>query len=155
MPFTDTPDPIIANLTDQGRTMFARSTIGELKFVVYGFDVGRGGYAEDNPVHITPVLTNSIELEDKIFPTDDSKKPVELIERLQPTTLIANCRLSRDEVLAGIGEIGLWAKVIERAEDADPSVPLVDELFLLAIGHFPLIVKTHRSVILFRILVQF
>ena len=155
MPFTDTPDPIIANLTDLGREMFARATMGELKFIAYGFDVGRGGYSESNPVKITPVLNNSTELEDSIFPEDGSKKPVELIEKFHPTTLIANCRLAREDVESGLGEIGLWAKVTERSNTADPVVPAVDGLFLLALGHFPIIVKTQRSVVLFRILVQF
>jgi len=126
-----------------------------LNFVVYGFDVGRSGYLDANPVKILPVLNNSVALDDMIFPSDGSKKPIELVERLHPTTLVANCRLGPDDVISALGEVGLWGKVTYRSENADPSVPAVDSLFLLALGHFPIIVKTNRNVILFRVIVQF
>lgn len=68
MPFTDTPDSIYALLTDLGRHNLARAALGEISTQVTGFDVGRSGYQDLNPVKIIPIDTSQSTLIDHFFP---------------------------------------------------------------------------------------
>lgn len=148
--FTDTPDPIIATLTDEGRTNFARMTLGEISFTLDGFAVGRGGYNATNPVHITPIVGSLTALDDQFFPLVGTKT-LESVENPYPSTIVANCRLAKDEAVSALGEIGLWANIIYSAVN-----PLeVGTTFLLAVSHFPIMTKTLRQAILYRLLIQF
>lgn len=148
--FTDTPDPILAQLTDEGRTNFARMTLGEISFTLDGFAVGRGGYNSTNPVHITPIVGSLTALEDQFFPTSGTKA-VEAIERPYESTVVANCRLARDDAVSALGEIGVWATIIYSL--VNPSE--VGTQFLLAVSHFPIVTKTLRQAILYRVIIQF
>jgi len=57
MPFLDTPDTCITNLTDEGRNLLARSKFGSsLVMRVVGWNLGRGGYNDLNPVKVTPIV---------------------------------------------------------------------------------------------------
>ncbi len=150
MPFTDTPDPIIANLTDLGRTNFARVALGEISFEVRGFSVGRGGYNDTNPVKITPLDPTLTALEDQYFPVS-GYKVLTLVEYPTTKTYVANCRLASSDAIQALGEIGLWAEIVY--SDADPGE--VGTTFLLAIGHFPMITKTLRQAIVYRMILQF
>jgi hypothetical protein len=148
--FTDTPDPILASLTDTARTNFARMTLGEISFVLTGFAVGRGGYNSTNPVHITPIVTSLSALEDQFFPLT-GVKILESIETPYPQTIIANCRLGRDDAVSALGEIGIWAEIIYSA--VNPGE--VGTSFLLGVSHFPIMTKTLRQAILYRVIIQF
>lgn len=148
--FTDTPDPILASLTDTARTNFARMTLGEISFVLTGFAVGRGGYNATNPVHITPIITSSTTLDDQFFPTV-GVKALESIENPYLQTVVANCRLARDEAVSALGELGIWAEIIYSA--VNPSE--VGTSFLLGISHFPIMTKTLKQAILYRVIIQF
>ena len=150
MPFIDTPDPIIGNLTDLGRTNFARALLGEVSFEVRGFAVGRGGYNDTNPVKIKPLNTSLLTLEAQVFPPVGIA-PIVLIEYISPKTFVANCRLGSSEAVSSLGEIGLWAEIVYSS--VDPGE--VGTQFLMAIGHFPIIAKTLRQEIVFRIIIQF
>ena len=68
MPFTSTPDQPIAQLTDIGRSSYARAANGEISFVVKGFSVGRGGYDSIDPVKISTIDGSLSVLEDQYFP---------------------------------------------------------------------------------------
>ena len=148
--FTDTPDSVFAVLTDTGRTNFAKMTMGDISFVVDGFAVGRGGYDSVNPVKIVSIDASSTGLIDQFFPTVGITKPVEAIERPYPPTVVINCRLGRDESVSALGEIGVWAKVVDSSD-----INEIGTTFLLAIGHFPISVKTLRKAVLYKIIIQF
>ena len=113
MPFLDTPDPIIATLTDEARTNFALSTMGEVSFIVKGFAVGREGYDDVNPVKIDLIDPSLTALGDQFFPTVGTRKAFEAIENPTPATVVINCRLASDEAVAGLGEIGVWAEIVD------------------------------------------
>lgn len=149
MPFTDVPDPIIASLTDIGRTNLARATIGDLSFKVVGFKTGRGGYNDANPVKTIVIDTTATALIDPIFPVSGIK-PYEALEFPTPKTLVVNCRIASTESVAGLGEIGLYATVLESSVPAEVGTD-----FLLAIGHFPLFTKTLKQAVLYRFVIQF
>ena len=150
-PFTDVPDPVISTLTDFARTQFARSILGEISFVVKGFAVGREGYDETNPVKITPIDPSLTALEDQFFPTVGTRKAFESFENPTSKTVVVNCRLASDEAVAGLGELGLWAEIIE----STVSPAEIGTEFLLAAVHFPMVTKTLRQAILYRVIIQF
>ena len=56
MPFLDTPDTIIAQLTLEGRNLLARCKTGDLVYRVVGWLWGRGGYLDSNPVKVSPIV---------------------------------------------------------------------------------------------------
>jgi len=147
--FTDTPDPIIATLTDEGRTKFAQMTLGMLSFKLSGFAVGRGGYDGTNPVKIVPIDGSLQLLEDQFFPLSGTKA-LQTIETPTPATVVANCRLSKDDALAGLGELGLWAEIVNSLAPSE-----IGTTFLLAVSHFPMVTKTLRQAILYRMIIQF
>lgn len=150
MPFTDTPDPIISTLTDEGRTNFARSILGEISFIVKGFAVGREGYLDSNPVKIDSLDPSLTTLGDQFFPTTGTRKAFEAIELPTPATVVVNCRLASDESVAGLGEIGIWSEILFSTTPSE-----IGTEFLMAISHFPLQTKTLRQAILYRIIIQF
>ncbi len=147
--FTDTPDPIIATLTDTARTNFARMTLGLLSFELAGFAVGRSGYNATNPVHILPIDSSLTDLEDHFFPPSGIKV-LDAIETPTPTTIVADCRLSKDDAIAALGEIGVWAQIVYSI-----NAPDIGTTFLLAVSHFPIVTKTLRQAILYRMIIQF
>ena len=147
--FTDTPDPIIAVLTDEARTKFAQMTLGMLSFKIKGFAVGRSGYNDTNPVKITAIDSSLIDLEDHFFPAVGIKL-VEAVERPTTSTVVANCRLGRDDAIAGLGEIGVWAEIIYSQAPSE-----IGTTFLMAVSHFPIVTKTMRQAILYRMIIQF
>ena len=150
MPFTDTPSPIVSTLTDEGRTNFARSILGEISFTVKGFAVGREGYLDANPVLIDPIDTSLTTLGDQFFPAVGTRKNFEVLETPTPATLVVNCRLASDESVAGLGELGIWAEIL----NSDVPSEIGTE-FLMAVSHFGLQTKTLRQAILYRVIIQF
>lgn len=151
MAFTDTPDSVLATLTDVGRSQFARSILGEVSFTVKGFAVGREGYNDANPVKIDVIDPSLVALEDQIFPLVlGDTKAFESIERPSPKTLVLNCRLSQTEAVAGLGELGIYAEIVDSIVPAE-----IGDKFMLALSHMPLITKVPQQVIVFRLIIQF
>ncbi len=151
MAFTDTPDSVLATLTDVGRTQFARSILGEVSFTAKGFAVGREGYNYVNPVKIDPIDPSLTALIDQIFPViPGDLKAFESLERPSPKTLVLNCRLAQSESVAGLGELGVWAEVVDSVIPSE-----IGDEFLLAVSHMPLITKVLQQVIVFRLVIQF
>ena len=119
--------------------------------VCKGFAVGREGYDDSNPVKITAIDPSLTALEDQFFPTVGTRKAFESFETPTPKTLVVNCRLASDESVAGLGEIGLWAEIIE----STVSPAEIGTEFLMAVAHFGLQTKTLRQAILYRFIIQF
>ena len=151
MPFTDPSDQIVAMLTDSGRNALARVSLGELSFTVESFAVGMGGYDDSNPVKISPIDTSLTGLEMHIYPSGSGNyKLLESTERPNEQSLVMNCRLTDTEANYGLGEIGIWARIIESNIPAE-----INTLFLFAVAHMPLQTKTYNHVFLERVLIQF
>ena len=150
MAFTDMPDPILANLTDLGRQYIARAAFGTVSFKVTTFAMGREGYMDSNPVKIEPLDLSQIDLQDQVFPVAPAREPVTEIELPLPKTFVANCRIKASDGLAGYGEIGLFAEVLNSDVPSE-----IGQEFMLALGHMPLMTKTERQIIIFRYVIQF
>jgi hypothetical protein len=150
MPYLGTPSPIIASLTDAGRSLLARASFGDVVFNVSGFAVGQGGYDDSNPINTVPINTASSSLLYQFFPASGSQKQIAGFEYPTPTTLVVDCRLADSEAVAGLGEIGLWVEVINSSVLAEIGTKV-----LFAIGHFGIMTKTQKQVILYRFVIQF
>jgi len=151
MPFTSTPDQPIAALTDLGRMNFARAANGEISFVVSDFAVGRGGYDMLDPVKISVIDPSLTDLEDHIFPAIPNIQPIEKLEYPTLSTVVVYCRLAQADAIAGLGELGIYGEIIY-----SPISPgEVGTKFLMAVAHSPLVTKTLKQVILYRIIIQF
>lgn len=151
MPFTDPPDTIVAVLTDAGREALARVLLGELSFIYDSFAVGRDGYDVLNPVKIVPINTTLTDLVDHFFPASPNTKLIEqpvFRPNLAATTCI--CRLTTAEGNAGLGEVGLWCKIL------NSNIPSeIGTLFMFAVAHMPIQTKTDRHVYVLRFTTQF
>ena len=113
------------------------------------FRSGRGGYNSINPVKIVSIDGSSTSLIDQFFPSTGIKL-LEAIELPTPSTVVANCRLAKDDAISALGEIGLWAEIIYSVAPSD-----IGRTFLMAVGHFPIVTKTLRQAILYRMIIQF
>lgn len=150
MPFDLAPDASEARITDIGRNLMARSAMQDVSFKLVGFDVGHGGYSDTNPVLVEPIDTGASTLIQKFFPPSGHEGFVN-VERPHPDTLVLNCRLGHSEPanIGAIGELGIWAEIIESSVPSEIGTKL-----LFAIAHFPIMVKNLQNVFVMRILIQ-
>lgn len=79
MPFLSTPDTIVVQLTKEGRNLLARCKFGEdLVYRHLGWQMGRGGYDDLDPVKIIPIAdladesVGYIEVLDNTFDAGDA-----------------------------------------------------------------------------------
>ena len=112
MTFTAATQTIESVLTDQGRDLFARSLLGQLSFRLSGFGAGRGGYQTGVPVWIDPPDPNSTALLDPVHPIGGGVAALVQLEQPYPNVIAAVCRLNRADALYGLGEVGLYARVV-------------------------------------------
>lgn len=112
MPFTSATQTIQSVLTDQGRDLFARSLLGQLSFQLSGFKAGRYGYVDGNPVWVIPPGPGSTALGDPVHPIGSGVAALVAIEQPYPNVIAAVCRLNRNDAQYGLGEVGLYVRVI-------------------------------------------
>lgn len=112
MPFTSATQTIQSVLTDQGRDLLARSLLGQLSFQLSGFKAGRAGYQMGNPVWVVPPSSSDVDLTDPIFPIGTGVAPLVTIEQPYTNVVAAVCRLNRNDAQYGLGEIGLFVRVV-------------------------------------------
>lgn len=150
MPYTSTPDAPIASLTELARTNFARASLGQISFEIKYFSVGRGGYNMPNPVLVEPIDPSQQSLIDQIFPSPLTLEPIEKLEYPSQTAVVVYCRLGQTDAVAGLGELGIWAEVVYSTTPSE-----IGDVFLLSVGHTPLMTKTVNQVFLYRQIIQF
>lgn len=150
MAFLDSPDSALAAITNGGRSLLARMSMADVSFKLVGFDVGKSGYLDSNPVKIEPINPANTSLENKFYPAADVAGFAS-IERPHPKTLVLNCRLGHSEPsnVGAIGELGIWVEIIESSVPSE-----VGSKVLFAIAHFPIIVKNLQNVFVLRVLIQ-
>jgi hypothetical protein len=137
----DASGDMIAELTTAGRTYNARSVAEGLSFIVEAFAVGTGGYDPRNPTQERPIEPGRDALEAEIL-----RKGFSLIEHPTATSTSFYCRLERLEAPYGLGELGLFGRILD-----SPLVPAeVGTVFLYAVVHFPISCKTTKTVCAWR-----
>lgn len=149
MAYTDTPDPIIATITNSGRNAMARAALGDISLKLVKFAVGRDGYVETNPVHVLALDPSLGTLIDQVYPTV-GQTAITGFEFPYPYTLVVNCKVYPNDFSSGIGELGVWAEII------NSNIPSeIGTQFLFSVAHMGLITKTFRQSLLFRVIIQF
>jgi hypothetical protein len=61
MPLLDTPDTIICQLSLEGRNLLARAKLGQCTYKALGWQMGRDGYIDTNPVKIKAIVDPATE----------------------------------------------------------------------------------------------
>lgn len=135
-------------ITTQAREYLARSASDGTSIKIVEFSVGSNGYNPAIPLYATIPNPDDTELEAEIY--RNSITAVEQNVLVDGTAKSFVCRLSSDSIVGGIGEIGLWAEVID-----SPFSSEIGEKFLFAICHQPLNVKSLRHVASYRIIIAF
>ncbi len=154
MPFTDTTDTIESVLTDTGRDLLAKLLLGEVSFQLIGFKVGVAGYLDANPVKLdqSPDPTLS-DLRYPVFPVPTTATQAFFtIEQPFPNVLAAVCRIGRSEALHGLGELGVWVRIL-RSTGSAASTYTVGEDYMFGLANMPMQGKTDKQVFVFRYII--
>lgn len=136
---------VVAVVTDLARQYMARSITDGTSFRITEFAVGTSGYDPSNPLSAVSVDPLSTSLISEVF-----RDTVDQVESatLDGTSKSFVCRIGATELSAGIGEVALFAEIL------DSPFPLeVGTVFMFAVAHQPLNVKTDRHVVSHRIVI--
>jgi len=134
-----------AKITDIARQYIARSICDGTAFKVDTFAVGSGGYDISYPTRAIEVNSASTELDAEIF-----RGTITIVEEVvvDGTSKSFVCRLAQNDISGGIGEIGLFATIIDSPYPAE-----VGAQFLVCLAHQPLNTKTKNHVTTYRVIV--
>lgn len=153
---------VSAAITDRGRAAFADETVRGTAFIVKFFDVGNGGHDVGNPIVALTPDTSLTELPGKTFGPEDIDESGLPNDLFTPEFL---CILQQNEAVGELSNIGLLAKYTDSQENADAGflqldengdiVPNSGQVFLFAIGNFPLRVKVDTEVVEFLVSIIF
>lgn len=134
---------VLARVTDQAREYLARSVTDGTSFVIDQFAVGVGGYDPSSPLTAIDVDPKAETLISEVY-----RNQISLVEDPTPdgTAKSFLCRVGKDDVKAGIGEIGLFATILH-----SPFILEVGQTFLFAAVHQPLQGKTNNHVLSLRL----
>lgn len=137
--------PVVAKVTDIAREYMARSVVDGTAYKVGTFAVGSSGYDVSNPLLSTAVDPGAVSLTTEVY-----RDTIDLVEtaNLSGTAKAFVCRLSRDDLAAGIGEIALFAEILN-----SPFSSEIGTFFMFAIAHQPLNVKTYNHVSSYRVII--
>jgi len=140
---TDGALTIQAKVTTLARQLLARSITDGTSFRIAEFGVGTGGYDTSFPIASIIVDPNATALSAEVF-----RDVVDLVETpmLNGIAKAFVCKISRTELKAGIGEIALYAEIVN-----SPYEPEIGTKIVFAIVHQPLSGKTYNHVQTYRI----
>jgi hypothetical protein len=135
-----------AKLTDIARQYIARSVCDGTCFQITDFAVGSGGYDISYPTHAIEVDPSVTALDAEIYRGQITTVEDVVINGTAKSFVI---RLSQSSFSGGIGEIGLFATILD-----SPEYPSEENTeFLFCVAHQPLNTKTLNHVVTYRIIV--
>lgn len=140
-----TVSSISATVTNRAREYLARSIVDGTSFRITEYAVGTAGYDVGNPLSATLVDPNATSLISEVY-----RDTLDLVETatLDGTAKSFVARISRDELAAGIGEIALYAEILN-----SPFLPEIGTKFMFAVAHQPLNTKTFSHVVSYRVII--
>lgn len=142
-----TPDPTDLQLTTAGVALLNQSKIDGTIFAVTEFGVGTGGYATADPGTVVAVNPADTALVNEVY--RDRITSVTFDADTLPWVVDYWCRVPRGEAIEAIGELGLYAQVIN-----SPSIP-VGTWILFAIMHFPAQCRHDKNVHLYKVSIEY
>lgn len=136
---------ISATVTDIARQYMARSLTDGTSFRITQYAVGTAGYDSGNPLTATLVDPTATGLISEVY-----RDTIDLVETatLDGTAKSFVARIGRDELAAGIGEIALFAEILN-----SPFLFEIGTKFMFAVAHQPLNVKTFSHVVSYRVII--
>jgi hypothetical protein len=137
--------PVVATVTDLARQFLARSLTDGTSIRITHYAVGTSGYDPANPLSAIVVDPTATSLISEVY-----RDTIDLYETatLDGTAKSFVARIGREDLAAGIGEIGLFATILD-----SPFPFEVGTQFLFAVAHQPLNVKTLNHVTSYRIII--
>lgn len=136
---------IEARATTRFRELLARAVTDGTGFKITKFAVGVGGYNVSYPIQALPVDPGQSALISEVFRKEISAVETPLLSGIAKAFV---CRLGRDELKAGIGEVGLVAEIVHSDYPSE-----IGTEFMCAIVHQPLNAKTHHHVTTYRVVI--
>jgi len=154
MSFTSPVDTVQAILTSQGRNLLAYSLTGAVSIQLVGFKVGRGGYDVTNPVKLDLAALPNLSataLLDPVYPAGATLAPLVSVELPINNVAAAVCRLNRTDATWGLGELGVYCRVVRAVAPATDTYTVGSD-YLFGLAHFPLVSKNSATVTVWRII---
>jgi hypothetical protein len=134
-------DPWVCDFTDVGTANVARAISDSLIWTVDRFQVGRGGYQNDNPAVVHPLSLSDSDLADPIY-TGRVIKSANVGFTAYYWVAVPPAMFSDP-----IGELFLMARIVSSSNPGD----IPGTYFPLAVAHFPAGFHTLRSIRVLRI----
>lgn len=138
-------DPWLCSFTDVGEANVARATADNLIWTVDRYQVGRGGYQDDNPAVVHPLSLSDSELADYLY-TGKVIKAANV-----GFTAYYWVALPPGAFSDPIGELFLMARIVSSDNPSDTP----GDYFPLAVAHFPAGFHTLRSIRVIRIELEY
>jgi hypothetical protein len=138
-------DPWLCDFTDVGTANVARAVSEDLIWTVDRYQVGRGGFQNDNPAVIHPLSLSDTELADPLYTGKVIKS------HNVGYTAYYWVALPPGEFSDPIGELFLMARIVSSSNPADT----VGDYFPLAVAHFPAGFHTLRSIRVLRLALMY
>ncbi len=135
---------IEARVTDMGRAMLARAITDGTALKIVEMALGSSGYDPSDPTRALWVDPASTQLENEIL-----RRDIDHVE--QPGYLGSRgyvCRFDQDSFVGGVGEIALWAEILDSPDPAE-----VGTQFMFALAHQGLNTKTKHHLQSYRVFV--
>jgi alpha-tubulin suppressor-like RCC1 family protein len=142
------PDPIELQLTNAATFYMNRAAGDGTLYAVTEFSIGVGGYDVNAPGSVTAVNPADVTLLSEVY-----RAPLTHLQYSAPAppwNVQYWCRVPRGMALHGIGEVGLWAKILW-----SPFPWEIDTFFLFAIQHHACHVRHHDAVGLYVLQVNY
>lgn len=124
-------DTVELELTDAAVALITRSKGDGTIYAPLEFGIGEDGYSPTDPSAVTPVTTADTALGSEVY-RDKIAKVTWDAQGAPPWEVLYWCRVPKEVALKGIGEVGLYAKIIWSPIPAE-----IDTWFLFAIMHLP------------------
>lgn len=154
-------------LTNISRQLYPLIIRGEAKIQIEGFAIGSSGFcstASYKPIEIDQDATDLIA---RRYPSTyeivpPHLLPIDTAAGAYPAegVLELDCNLNVSQCNQNIGEVGIWAKLLEKTPSSAlpagaPTLPSTGDSFLFAVAHIPLLSKINQNVLNFKVLIPF
>lgn len=151
-PLQGIPNDAVCILTDLGRASINRMPVEAFRLDNFSFAVGRGGYDPSDVLTATVPDPVDVALQDQVFPAlpNPNYEPVDRIERPGERSIAFLCRVEPGEALAGLGELGVFAQIVESPVPAE-----IGDWIMFGLVHFPIRGKSSKDTFGYRAAFQF
>jgi hypothetical protein len=154
-------------LTNVSRQLYALMIHGEAKIQIEGYAVGSCGFCSTAAYKPIEIDQDADDLIARRYPstyevTPPYLLPIDTAAGAYPAdgVLELDCKLDTSQYNSNFGEIGIWAKLLEKNPSTSlplgsPTLPATGESFLFAVAHTPIVSKINQTILNFKVLIPF